>query len=539
MERKIKFLFGIFLIVSLIYMGAAAIYGVTSFKNVSDKVNTVTISPYYIKTSLNSDIETREYLLDVNAATDNWVVTTGIGIQFRSLHQLVKVYADDTLIYEATVSNKIFGSTVGARVNTIEVPQGTTVVRVVLTSVYKNIDFYEPEFTFGSVYNLLNQRFRNSIVGGSISFISIILGFVLIILCVISYNGIMKDTSMLFFGIFAVMLGVWLYNETDLALLIFPDRGTGSLISYTLLLLLGVPYVLYISEYLNVKDKRSSYLLIIICLFMAAIGIIGHVTGIYEYKQSSWLNHISLVLCIIYTAWAIIWRMRNFGFDRRVITSVIGGMILMVSFITDLVAYVQEQQENDVVGKVGLLLYIIMLSIQGFAETLDAIQEGKMADFYKNQAKIDEMTKFYNRRGLDVWEKENTDFTGIAVVAIDLNNLKYVNDNYGHGKGDEYILWAAEVIKRSFGSMGRCYRLGGDEFAVIVNKSYTKRIASRIKRLKNIDKTHRYEIKNTGIAVGVAYYESDDEKFDEVYKRADKAMYEDKKKMKEKLNEEL
>lgn len=51
---------------------------------------------------------------------------------------------------------------------------------------------------------------------------------------------------------------------------------------------------------------------------------------------------------------------------------------------------------------------------------------------------------------------------------MDINNLKYINDNYGHKEGDEAIRACAEVIDKYLKPHGDCFRLGGDEFACVI-----------------------------------------------------------------------
>ena len=51
---------------------------------------------------------------------------------------------------------------------------------------------------------------------------------------------------------------------------------------------------------------------------------------------------------------------------------------------------------------------------------------------------------------------------------MDLNQLKNINDTFGHHTGDELIIAAARCIEKAFGSMGTCYRIGGDEFCAVL-----------------------------------------------------------------------
>lgn len=65
-----------------------------------------------------------------------------------------------------------------------------------------------------------------------------------------------------------------------------------------------------------------------------------------------------------------------------------------------------------------------------------------------------------------------------AVVMIDLDDLKEVNDTYGHESGDQYIISAAEILKKIVGESGLTARHGGDEFVLFLEEK-KRRSAAR------------------------------------------------------------
>jgi len=82
--------------------------------------------------------------------------------------------------------------------------------------------------------------------------------------------------------------------------------------------------------------------------------------------------------------------------------------------------------------------------------------------------KYDVQTRIKNR---SAFEKEMKQYLkgdkNAALVVLDINNLKIINDRYGHKTGDEAIIQAAKIIQESFEGIGRTFRIGGDEFCVI------------------------------------------------------------------------
>lgn len=121
---------------------------------------------------------------------------------------------------------------------------------------------------------------------------------------------------------------------------------------------------------------------------------------------------------------------------------------------------------------------------------------------------------------------------GYAVVMIDMNNLKHVNDEYGHKAGDMYITGCCRLVSDVF-RHSKLFRIGGDEFvAILQGADYDNRFALTERLKSEFVDSFSQEDKEPWLrysaAVGMAEHSSDDTSFESVFKRADKAMYEDK-----------
>lgn len=86
----------------------------------------------------------------------------------------------------------------------------------------------------------------------------------------------------------------------------------------------------------------------------------------------------------------------------------------------------------------------------------------------------DPMTKLLNRRCYDNHLKK-LDYP-TAVIMFDVNKFKYINDTYGHEKGDVVLKYVANCLRKSFGRLGYIYRLGGDEFCLILHKGCLEKV---------------------------------------------------------------
>lgn len=148
-------------------------------------------------------------------------------------------------------------------------------------------------------------------------------------------------------------------------------------------------------------------------------------------------------------------------------------------------------------------------------------------DSLNKEMYIDKMTNVYNR---NKYEKDVQDKIKdkLWYVIADINNLKTTNDTLGHDKGDELIKDFAYLLKTTFPD--ECiYRLGGDEFVIISEKEVKKKVEELGKlTLKfNVEKK-----KNVEYAIGFQQYNEKISTWDDITKKADELMYNNKKMLK-------
>ncbi|MFA5542522.1 MAG: sensor domain-containing diguanylate cyclase [Bacilli bacterium] len=117
----------------------------------------------------------------------------------------------------------------------------------------------------------------------------------------------------------------------------------------------------------------------------------------------------------------------------------------------------------------------------------------------------DQLTDLYNRHYLDniLSQLTHKDKLPICLIVADLNDLKDVNDKFGHRKGDEIIKKAASILK-SNASNGYVFRMGGDEFLVILTNTNEDAAKTLINNLnKNVSKIYTPDFP---ISLSFGYY---------------------------------
>ena len=124
-----------------------------------------------------------------------------------------------------------------------------------------------------------------------------------------------------------------------------------------------------------------------------------------------------------------------------------------------------------------------------------------------------------------------------AVLMLDLNYLKQTNDRYGHSAGDILLMRLASVICRTF-PLSAVYRIGGDEFTVVLKDTEYEcreaKLTELEQRIRANNEQAQEEYMRISVAWGLAEYEKDqDRSFEEVYRKADRSMYQMKQRMHE------
>ena len=157
----------------------------------------------------------------------------------------------------------------------------------------------------------------------------------------------------------------------------------------------------------------------------------------------------------------------------------------------------------------------------------------------KELARRDELTGVKNKTAYKEFEasiQANIDsgleIPNFALVVCDSNNLKQINDTKGHAAGDEYIRASAHILCNIF-VHSPVFRVGGDEFVVYLRgNDYSTRLELMEKLQKQILENKK---KDSGVilASGMSVYNPESDKLvSDIFKRADQAMYENKKQLK-------
>lgn len=171
-------------------------------------------------------------------------------------------------------------------------------------------------------------------------------------------------------------------------------------------------------------------------------------------------------------------------------------------------------------------LYILVPSIANlllaFIRMSTALREARILTQERILARTDELTGVANRRRLIAEIEQFSQMEG-ALLLLDLDGFKPVNDTYGHEVGDLVLRQVAERFTRVLPRNAIVARLGGDEFGVLIQGSYEQTLESAHALRASL--SYPFSIHGQSILVGVSVGHAHNDGAGDLLKRADNAMY--------------
>lgn len=205
-------------------------------------------------------------------------------------------------------------------------------------------------------------------------------------------------------------------------------------------------------------------------------------------------------------------------------------MLLAICFIMRKLIVKPLLSYNECVKK-GVIFPVIGASeLQTLARTYNKVykENQETQKIIKHQAEHDALTELLNRgsfeKVLNIYEKGDSQF---ALIVIDVDTFKSVNDTYGHAVGDAILKKVATLLKTTFRSIDYPCRIGGDEFALVMvemtsDLKYT--ITEKINYINEVLFNPDDNLPAVSLSVGVAFADRENPG-ESIFKDADKALY--------------
>lgn len=210
--------------------------------------------------------------------------------------------------------------------------------------------------------------------------------------------------------------------------------------------------------------------------------------------------------------------------------AVLVALIVVISIMIRRLVVQPLLSYNRSIKKGEIFPVIGAAELQTLAETYNSMyRENQEAQkLIRHEAEYDALTELLNRRYFDkilkIYDEGKSSF---ALILVDVDTFKTVNDTYGHATGDEILRRVATLLKQTFRNIDYVCRIGGDEFAIVMvemtsDLKYT--IEEKIDYINQVLKNPQDDLPAVSLSVGTAFADRENPG-ESIFKDADKALY--------------
>ncbi len=502
--------------------------------------NNVSIDSFHFDTASKGDI-----ILMQRKIPDDWQTSEGV-LRIRIKQAALEVFINGNMVYEYGYDRFIAGKTVGTGYQFIDFPNNykgkTLVIKFCITedNVFSKLDPIRI-YDWKDAYRVIMTENRIPLFLGSFLLIfGLVTGIITIIILAVST----KFLKIFCVSMFSICMGLWTLCYYDVVLIFSIPLYSVSLLEYISLYLLPIPMTVYMYNIVtSLKNKVLNILywfLLSIQLIFITVSMALHTMDIVHFAATLKYMHIIIICSLVYFFMVLVIKLKAKKNKNKFFLA--GMLFIIICIAYDLAGYCMNRYLGyspfrlKGVSSIGVTAFVFILIIAFYMDmTKKAMQETERNSLLKS-AYTDELTQLHNRRYCkEFMQKIDKGSTkGYTVFCFDLNNLKIMNDTYGHARGDMLIQSAAEVINKTFGSYGIVARMGGDEFAAVLETSDESQVIGLAGSLQdNINKKNaETENLDMSMAYGYACGSQNEHDIEKLYQLADNRMYEHKEKMK-------
>lgn len=467
----------------------------------------------------------------------------GRSLCFYSKNVYFNVYVDGRMVYSFHPHEAdIYGQYYGSMPHQVELgsvgPSSTVVLEA--TSIGNSKGSFSG-IALESGTEFVKDVFRASLFPYCISIVISFMGFMLVLggLSIMTESSTGKEIAAM--GLFALDAGVWTACSTDVAGVVIGTPVTIHFVNYITLIVLPVFAVVFVFRLTGRRYKFFANAIVCAAAVTLFLDVILTATGVSTYHDLLFLTHIECVATVIYSFICVVTSARGKMREHNTrVTVTLAFLSVTLGGFVDLVRYIVGWSGFDSAYffRLGMMLFVFILGVHEIYALMFYRKYETEAEEMSKLAFTDALTGMQNRMAFT--SHEDTVMTRsngeCIVIQFDINNLKKVNDNYGHKEGDRHIKAAADIIAGSFGNVGNCYRTGGDEFIVVVEDlkdkedlDLAKEKFNRLIEEYNREQKPRVKLE---IAYGIQEFDLSSSDVEGALRLADGKMYSMKKQMK-------
>jgi diguanylate cyclase (GGDEF)-like protein len=345
-----------------------------------------------------------------------------------------------------------------------------------------------------------------------------------------------QDLRLFYLGFMSITSGMWILSESRLLQYFIGNRFILGSLSYLMIPIIAFFFALYIKDAIISDQKSKQHLKYLAFVFVALVllNVTLQITGVMVYIEMMEYTLPIILVSAIYAAYLIVLEItvRNNEEAERFVKFTI---ILLVSLILEIGSFfIQAFSSISSFFRIGVVIFFGMLAVDTFIYIRSNMRRQDETLLLEKLAYKDFLTGGFNRTA---YERDVQSFLdthkSFRLVLLDLNDLKHINDTYGHNQGDEAIRLVFNAMRNGF-VHGNHYRIGGDEFAVLIEDVESNNFEHCLDNFQHIlkDTTQNF-MYPIYVAVGSDVYRHGSwDNYSRFYHQVDQKMYTNKRKIK-------
>lgn len=455
-------------------------------------------------------------------------------IQFYSRNSTFDVFLDDSMIYSYHKESGIIGS--GYHTIPLNDLKSKGNIRIVFQVSENEIPLRPDSVLFGKQSELTNLLLKtNAITFIMLGFIFVV-GLFFIYLFIISDNRNHHIWVQFCFGINAICMSVWVFANSRLLQYFIHEIAIISHIEFQFFYATIITSLIFAKtsfDFLNNFKEINKYLVFSNIAVIAVLDIFNLFESI-SYRASLPFVHamifVNLMVFVLETIQLCFVQKRPLNY----FAISMGFISFFIFAIFEFIFSSLLNPENIAITITYIVYGYFYLMYNIFMTAVNLIRTSHLNKTdnikLKDLAFKDELTKLNNRTVLEEVAKALKNYT---LIIFDLNNLKLLNDSFGHKTGDLILIKFSEILTLTLGEKTTLCRFGGDEFIAIIPTINQLEIESYI---QSFEYTIKRTVLSSDFTISASYGISstlEADEFDEILKLADKRMYEMKKRFHE------
>lgn len=471
-----------------------------------------------------------------------------MSIMFKTTHTIAEIWLDGEIIYQYGNEENApkFMKSPGSYWHIVDIPKYSAGKKLEIKIIPVYPDYYgnSVDIFLGTrgdcVLKLLGRGLGTLIISCGILFSGLI--------CLFLYYAAIKNKNKektgqrteiyLNLGIFSMLIALWTLQQSGFLQFIIPDGRTLYFVDFFTFFLFPVPFNFLLYDVCKSRYRRGALYISILYLVNMAVDVLLQCTGVVDIFRILPVTHILMLVDTVYILALIHYEARTE--ESKVARYFRYPVYIIMCFgLAELFHYYGTKfKSTSIFLPLGTILFIIMLIWIQVSYHYDLYIQKQKVLYMQKMANMDMLTEAMNRNAYEnmvkYLDEQEIELRTTGVVLLDLDNLKLINDNFGHDKGDEALKLCYQCIREAFKKEENCFRIGGDEFAYVYHSNGREDIAAKLRLLESLLREKARDLPYPlSVSAGYAcYLPETDIDFKDIVRRSDTMLYRQKRRKK-------